>query len=191
MYCYEIDTVLTNEYKKRALQVVNETRGDWTITQKEKAPIGLKENNPELYQPFKRFDHLLSKYWKILILKPGESVLPHIDCNGEKQYIEWEENLIVPAVINIPISGTGADYTTWLHTEEEVNDPWALYRDNAPDIKFKEVFNFIIRDKPVLFNTNKWHSINSTHTEERIMISLICNLDYLWEELVEQIISSN
>jgi hypothetical protein len=191
MYCYDIDTYITPEYKKHALNLVNSIRGNWSITDKEKAPIGLRENNPELYKPFEKIQHLLTNYWKILILGPGESVLPHIDCNGQRQYKEWEDNIIVPAVINIPIAGTGHNCTKWMYTDSEITDPWAFYRGNKPNIEFEEIFNFTITDKPVLFNTGEWHSIDSTHNEERIMISLICSLDYTWEELVQQIISSN
>lgn len=184
--CYELDIDIDDSYKKAALTAIADIKGDWNIEKKEKAPIGLITDYPFLTEPFRNIKHLFTNYWKILILRPGESVLPHIDCNGQQQYPEWKENKIVPAVLNIPIQGTGNDATVWVDTDDDIRDPWAFYREDKPTSKFYEIDRFTITDKPVLFNTSNWHKIHSSYDQDRVMISIVLSLDYSWEQMLEQ-----
>lgn len=178
MICsYDLDMPLPDGYEEYALSVLEEIRNPESIL----PPYSVKNLYPDIFKPVEKYQDWLSDTFRIFAFPPNQPVVLHIDSNQYNQYPDLAKAILVPQVINIPITMPGVDTTVWYKQKTPKKlMPWDFFVSDNLEVEFEEMHRHTIKDKPVLFNTSEWHAVNNTTNQERIMVSFFFHYTVTW-----------
>jgi hypothetical protein len=192
--CYELNLQIPHGLKERVQDIWVEIKD---TNKKYLQPEAIKSEYPDLWEvlgPLKDWFAPKVRLINHTADNLGTSAL-HLDVNEHLQYENVSADAITQCALNIPLFEPVGDITRWWRQKNpDVIMPYDFWIGDGTDFashktnnnlyEMECIYEFEIKEKPVLFRTGIWHNVEQVKPQIRTMLSFHAHYTVDWDTLV-------